>query len=97
MVKSIRRNWYKLLLNPGVIITLFIFFYLIFLIRGDLVKYFELKAERAFLKESILRVQQQKQDYLNELARLDDLAYIEKLARTRLGLIKKGEVGYKTY
>ena len=97
MARLIKRKWYKFLFNPAVLITLFLFFYLIFLIRGDLVKYFELIGERRYMKESILSGEQQKQAYLKELEKLDEPGYIEELARTKLGLIKPGEKGYKVY
>ncbi|MBU0687639.1 MAG: septum formation initiator family protein [Candidatus Margulisbacteria bacterium] len=97
MVKIKKNRWVKLLFNPGVIITLFLFFYLIFLIRGDLVKYFELISEKKFIQKSILAEENLKQAYLAELKQLDQSDYIEKLARLKLGLVKKGEVGYKIY
>jgi cell division protein FtsB len=91
------KNWYNFLLNPGVIITLLLFFYFVFLIRSDLIQYFGLVAEKKYLTEKIANIDAQNRRYQKELVRLGQDSYIEEQARLRLGLIKKDEVGYKVY
>ncbi|MFA4858725.1 MAG: septum formation initiator family protein [Candidatus Margulisiibacteriota bacterium] len=91
------KNWYNFLLNPGVIVTLLLFFYFVFLIRSDLVQYFGLVGERKYLEDKLVEAELQNRRYLKELARLDQDSYIEEQARLRLGLIRKDEVGYMVY
>jgi cell division protein FtsB len=79
----------------GLLLFILIIAYFIFIIRQDIIDNLELKRE----ERRTLRHIQQEEILTGELqTRLNDLKseqYIEKLARTRLGLIKKGETAYK--
>ncbi len=72
-----------------------ILFYLIFLIRNDLLRYQSLKNEHSELKGSLTREEALKKELEKEFSSLKQNSYIEELAREKLGLIKKGEVLYK--
>jgi cell division protein FtsB len=91
------KSTYRFFFSPGMLLTLFIFFYLLFLIRSDLVKYFELVNEKKILKENIVNERARQQACLKMLSRLETTSYLEELARVKLGFIKEGEAGYKVY
>jgi cell division protein FtsB len=79
----------------GWILFLALIVYFIFLIRQDIIDYRQLKKE----KENVLkRVAEEKEMVKNLQVRLEKLEkgeLVEELARTRLGMIKKGETAYK--
>lgn len=79
----------------GLLLFVLIILYFIFLIRQDIIDHLELKRE----KQGVIKNLQAEERLAKELRiRLKELKsdnYIEKLARTRLGLIKKGETAYK--
>lgn len=77
----------------GLFFVLFVYF--IFLIRQDIIDNIALKKEE---REIAKKIEQEEAS----LARLKDLSsrikegdLVEEIARTRLGLIKKGETAYK--
>lgn len=74
-----------------------ILIYLIYLLQEDLVKFNQLVKEKDLLKKYIEIRKQEKVFYTKRLNELDNFAYIEKEARKRLGLIKKGEVVFKSW
>ena len=69
--------------------------YFIFLIRQDIIGNLELQAEKNRLAASLKKEEQQAQLLTNRLAALKSDSYIEQLARTKLGYVKKGETAYK--
>ena len=96
-MSAIRKRKLSNLLNPVVLLVVFLFFYFVFLIRADLVQYFDLKAERRALETSLAREEMRRDGCARLIEQLDRPGYIEELARLKLGMIKKGEVGYKVY
>ena len=79
----------------GWILFFLLITYFLFLIRQDIIDYLDLKrdAERA---SSALNGEEKNVAGLKaRLNRLKSDDLIEELARTRLGLIKKGETAYK--
>ncbi len=75
----------------GYILFILIVIYFIFLIRQDIMDLRELRSEQVRLKKNIV-----KEKLLTEQlkARLK-LGNLEEFARTRLGMVKKGETAYK--
>lgn len=69
--------------------------YFIFLIRQDIIDNLELKKDRAAIQKSVETNKDSALGLNDRLARLKSDELIEELARTKLGLIKKGETAYK--
>ena len=69
--------------------------YFIFLIRQDIIGNLELKKEKAAVIKSLEAGQHRTLNLNDRLARLKSDDMIEEIARTRLGLVKKGETAYK--
>lgn len=69
--------------------------YFIFLIRQDIIGNLDLQKEVRKTTARIKESDQLFQVLQNRRLLLNKDVYIEKLARTRLGLIKKGEQAYK--
>ncbi|MBN3032797.1 MAG: septum formation initiator family protein [Candidatus Saganbacteria bacterium] len=69
--------------------------YFIFLIRQDIIDNLELKKERAALVKKLENDKAATLALNDRLARLRGDELIEELARTRLGMIKRGETAYK--
>jgi len=69
--------------------------YFIFLIRQDIISMFELKKEEQSARKK-MEFEEKRFVYLKDrLNRLKTDELIEEIARTRLGMIKKGETAYK--
>ncbi len=85
----------KHIFKPSFILLTIVFFYLLFLIREDVVKYISLKDEQ----ERCIKNIAVEESFNKELKREDKLLgqneYIEGIARQKLGLIKKDEEPYK--
>lgn len=79
----------------GFLLFFLIILYFIFLIRQDIIDNLELKREEQRAVKSIQREERLAKELETRLKELESNNYIEKLARTRLGLIKKGETAYK--
>jgi cell division protein FtsB len=79
----------------GYILFALIIIYFIFLIRQDIIDNLELKREVRQVAGGIKREEQLARELKQRLADLRTNKYIEKLARIRLGLVKKGETAYK--
>ena len=59
-------------------------------------KYQELKGRNNALKKEVERLRVSNKNLVNEITRLgNDMGYIEKVARERLGMIKENEIKYK--
>lgn len=69
--------------------------YFIFLIRQDIIDYLDLKNEKARVGRALEREEKAAVGLKDRLGQLKGDDLIEELARTRLGLIKKGETAYK--
>jgi len=79
----------------GIAILILLVFYFIFLIRQDIIDNLDLQKEvwRSEIKiKDEAKSAQRLQGRLTSLKRNE---YIEALARTKLGLVKKGEKAYK--
>ncbi|MFC1510993.1 septum formation initiator family protein [Candidatus Margulisiibacteriota bacterium] len=79
----------------GLILFILVVVYFIFLIRQDIIDNLELKSDVRRLTKSIAQEKQSTEQMQKKLKQLQSNSYIEKLARTRLGLVKKGETAYK--
>ena len=79
----------------GYILFVLIIIYFIFLIRQDIIGNLELKREGQRVVKSIEWEEKLAKGLRSRLKQLETSGYIEELARTRLGLIKKGETAYK--
>lgn len=79
----------------GFIFIFLIILYFIFLIRQDIIDNLELKREEQRVVQNIDREERLAEKLQTRLKELKSNSYIEELARTRLGLIKKGETAYK--
>ena len=86
-----RRN----LLTIGlVIIVLLMSAYAVFGNRGVL-RIVQARQQQQNLEQQLAELQQQQQELRAEIARLrEDKAYWEQLARTRLGMVREGELIY---
>lgn len=77
----------------------FLFFalvlYFIFFIRKDIIDYLDQRREAARVAGKAETAQQLSRDLKEKLDQGGDR--IEELARTRLGLVKKGEIAYKVF
>ncbi len=69
--------------------------YFIFLIRQDIIDYLDLKREKETAGRLLEREEKAAVELKDRLGKLKGDDLIEELARTRLGLIKKGETAYK--
>jgi cell division protein FtsB len=81
--------------NLGYLLFILMTLYFIFIIRQDIIGNLELKREAQRLVKSISREERHNAELKAELKKLEDKSHIEGLARTRLGMIKKGETAYK--
>jgi cell division protein FtsB len=79
----------------GFILFILIIIYFIFLIRQDIIDNLDLGRERERVAVELTRQRMQSKKLKERLRALGSNQYIEELARTRLGMIKKGETPYK--
>ncbi len=79
----------------GLLLFVLIILYFIFLIRQDIIDNLELKREEQRVVANIRKEEKLSKELQSKLNALKSFGYIEKLARTKLGLIKKDEVAYK--
>lgn len=79
----------------GFILFILIIIYFIFLIRQDIIDNLDLGRERERVAVELTRQRMQSKKLKGRLRALNSNQYIEELARTRLGMIKKGETPYK--
>ncbi|OGB89640.1 hypothetical protein A2625_05855 [candidate division WOR-1 bacterium RIFCSPHIGHO2_01_FULL_53_15] len=79
----------------GWLLFVLLIIYFIFLIRQDIIDHLDLKRDRAKMLTA-LETEKTSTSLLNRrLSELKSDDMIEELARTKLGLIKKGETAYK--
>ena len=79
----------------GLILFGLIVFYFIFLIRQDIIDNLELKREERLVTQKLEEERRASEEMQARLKKLDRNRYIEELARTRLGMVIKGETAYK--
>ena len=79
----------------GLILFFLLVIYFIFLIRQDIIDNLELGKEKHRVMGKINQEEELNSGLKDRLRRLKDSDLVEELARTRLGLIKKGETAYK--
>ena len=79
----------------GFILFISIIFYFIFLIRQDIIDNLELKREEQRVIIKLKQENRVSKELQNRLKNLQRNNYLEELARTRLGMIIKGETAYK--
>jgi len=79
----------------GYLLFVLMTLYFIFIIRQDIIDNLELKREVRRMDKSITLEEKLNAELRAELKKLKDKGYIEELARTRLGLVRKGETAYK--
>jgi cell division protein FtsB len=79
----------------GLIIFCLALGYFIFLIRQDIINHLDLKGELTKAANSLKQEEQLSASLQKNLKLLTQNDYLERLARTRLGLINQGEIAYK--
>lgn len=79
----------------GLVLFILLVIYFIFLIRQDIIDNLELRKEEQRVSKKIGEEEKLSLELKDRLKRLKGEDLIEELARTRLGLIKKGETAYK--
>ena len=79
----------------GIIALVLILIYFIFQIRQDIIGNLELKNECMKLSRKLKEEEDKGKKYRNRLKRIKNGDLVEELARTRLEMVKKGEVCYK--
>ena len=79
----------------GFVLFVLIVIYFIFLIRQDIISNLDLLAQERRLAKNIEQEEVLAQDLKTRLKSLNTPTDIEEIARTKLGLVKKGEVAYK--
>lgn len=96
--KRIARSFIQLpsQVSPAVLIAaLLLVIFLAVSIASPLRNYFEQRAELAELNAQIAQQQQEKERLTDELNRYNNEDYIREQARTRLGLIERGESAFR--
>jgi len=91
---SRRARWKAPLIAAGVLIVLY---FLITRVVGEMgvVKYYRMRAQRTALTEEISKLKQDNARLRKEVFSLkNDSAYIERMARDKLGLARPGELVY---
>jgi cell division protein FtsB len=79
----------------GIILFILAIIYFIFLIRQDIMDNLGLKREIVGISKELREQKKLANDLNHKLKALNTNSYIEELARTKLGMIKKGETPYK--
>ena len=93
-LSSRRARWKPFLIAAGVLLVLY---FLVTRVTGEMgaVKYYRMKAQRTALTEEIAELKQDNARLRKEVSSLkNDSAYIERVARDKLGLARQGEIVY---
>lgn len=80
------------------LLALFIFLilaYFLYLIREDIIQYKNLEAEKDRLNSEIVLLEKENRNLELLISKANSNWVIEKMARERLNLVKKGEIAYK--
>lgn len=86
-----RRRWR---LKPGRWVVLLAFAYLLFLFGRQELSLHKLRSEAAGLRTRIQTVQSENDAIRTEIEQMNQDAYVERIARERLGLVKANETSY---
>jgi cell division protein FtsB len=90
-VASGRKNLLTICL---LVVIVFMFAFAVFGSRGVL-RIFQAEKQKQELQQQLAELQQQQQQLRNEIERLQkDKSYWEQLARTKLGMVREGELIY---
>ncbi|MFA6169852.1 MAG: septum formation initiator family protein [Candidatus Margulisiibacteriota bacterium] len=81
--------------RAGLIIAVLAIIYFIFLIRQDIINYRDLVRDQEAVGRRVAFEENRSLELRERLARLKGNDLVEEIARTKLGLIKKGETAYK--
>ena len=79
----------------GLAIAVLVIIYFIFLIRQDIINYRDLARDQETARRRVVFEENRSIELRDRLARLKGNDLVEEIARTKLGLIKKGETAYK--
>jgi cell division protein FtsB len=79
----------------GIILFIFFVLYFIFLIRQDIMDNVQLKQENDVASQHLADEETAAADLQIRLKGLASGRYVEELARTKLGMVKRGETAYK--
>lgn len=91
---SRRARWKKLFVAAGILLSLYLSATFIFGEMG-LVKYYRMKEHYTALTEGIARLKQDNVRLRKDVSSLtNDAAYLERVARDKLGLARPGEIVY---
>ena len=82
-------------MTPALVLLALIVGYFTMLLRSDWAIFSGLLGEKERLIEDLNATVLMKDGLKREISLLDDLKYIELLARRKLGLIRRGETAYK--
>jgi len=85
--RKYRINWFKLTI-------LILFGYFLYIFVSQQLQLHSINREAEAARKEFEQLDQQNKLLLEEKARLADPAYVEKLAREELGLVKPGEMPY---
>ena len=85
----------KFRVTPALLLIALIVFYFIMLLRADWALFSGLLRGKGKLIEDIKVSTLMRDGLKREISLLDDLQYVELLARRKLGLIRRGETAYK--
>lgn len=69
--------------------------YFIFLIRQDIIDYLDLGRDKERVEKKLVQEEAEVAALKQRLSKLTSPDLLEEIARTKLGLIKKGEIAYK--
>ena len=89
-------NWRKYL-TPGRVVFCALLIYLVLLLGQGLIQKRNLENERSQLEKRVGRQEVQKLYYSRLKQLLSQSWYLEKIARTKLQLVSKGETAYKVF
>lgn len=79
----------------GSIVVLSIFLYFLFIDVRNLIKLKDLNNKRKIYIEFVKKAQEKNSQLKKNLIELQDQEYLEELIRSKLGLVKEGEIIYK--
>lgn len=79
----------------GSIVVLSIFLYFLFIDVRNLIKLKDLNNKRKIYIELVKKAQEKNSQLKKNLIELQDQEYLEELIRSKLGLVKEGEIIYK--
>lgn len=79
----------------GSILILAVFLYFVFIDTRNLFKLYELNKKKKIYIELVKKAQEKNSHLKRILVKLQEERYLEELIRSKLGLVKEGEIIYK--